>query len=253
MSRRNYLLNEETPEVDFDPQSRRLLRGEIWGAALVSAGAAAYGANEQRGAARDAARGMDAAAQVEMEMYQQQRRDQMPWLQAGQRNLATLEDLNQGDFSSFTESPDYAFARDQGIKGLDRSAASRGTQYSGGQLAALADFSGGLASQNYGAYYNRIAGLAGVGQTAANQLGAAGQNYANAAGNLAVGRGNVAADARLATASTYGRLGEQLGGAFGRWYQNRAPSSNGGTGAGMGGFQPTSFNPWAVQDPAMRA
>lgn len=198
---------------------------EIWGAALA-VGGAVYGADQQRGAARDAARGVDRASQVEWDIYQQQRRDQMPWLQAGQNALTQLQDLNSGDFSSFTESPDYAFARDQGIKGLDRSAASRGTQYSGGQLAALADFSGGLASQNYGAYYNRIAGLAGVGQTAANQLGGAAQNYGNAAGNLAVARGDIGADARLATASTYGQLGEQLGRSFGRWYQNRPPSGS---------------------------
>lgn len=234
MSRRKLILRHNEHRDESNPLAGKLwCGGEVWGAALA-VGGAAYGANQQAGAARDAQRGVDQAAALQHQQYEQTRQDQMPWLLAGERGINQLQDLNRGDFSSFTESPDYAFARDQGIKGLDRSAASRGTQYSGGQLAALADYSGGVASQNYGDYYNRIASLAGVGQTAANQLGAAGQSYAANAGNLAMQRGNIGADARLATASTYGQLGQQLGGAFGRWYQNQ----------GSGSVNPVSNDQW---------
>lgn len=224
MSRRKYLFSRDERRIEATPIDRLKLLGEVWGAALVTAGTAAYGANQQRDAARDAQAGVDAASAIQQQQYEQTRQDQMPWLQAGQRNLNTLMNLNEGDYSSFTESPDYQFARDQGIKGLDRSAASRGTQYSGGQLAAHADFSGGLARQNYGQYYNRIASLAGVGQTAAQNLGQAGQGYANNASNLAMERGNIGADARLATASTYGQAAGQIGNAFGRWYQGQNAS-----------------------------
>lgn len=154
-------------------------------------------------------------------MYQQTARYLEPYRLEGERALGTLGALSRGDYSSFTESPDYQFTRDQGIKGLDRSAAARGTQYSGGQLAALADYAGGVASQNYSDYYNRIAQLAGMGQNAAAGVGNAGMTYAGRVGeNILTGAG-ARADSRLAEASTYGQLGEQLAGAFGRWYGAR--------------------------------
>lgn len=210
---------------------------EIWGAALA-VGNAAYGAYEQGQAGKRVARDSAAATALQREMYERQRADMLPYLEEGQRSVGLLGRLNQGDFSSFTESPDYQFTRDQGIKGLDRSAASRGTQYSGGQLAALADYSGGVASQNYGDYYNRIADLAGMGQNAAGIVGGAGSNYANLAGANTMTAAGARADARLGQASTYSQLAEQLGGAFGKWYQGRQPSSHGGTGAG-GGSMPS--------------
>lgn len=228
-SRRDFMISRDESYRDCSPMLRKECHAEIWGAALVTAAGAAYGANQQREAGRDAARGGAAATALDREMYEQQRRDLMPYMQAGQGALTQLQDLNAGDFSSFTESPDYTFARDQGIKALDRSASSRGTQYSGGQLAALADFSGGLASQNYGDYYNRIAQLAGLGQSSAAGVGNAGMGFASRAGGYLTNAANARADSRIAQASTYGQLGEQLGGAFGRWYQGRQPSGGTGT------------------------
>lgn len=199
---------------------------EIWGAALL-AGGTAYAADQQGDAADAAARGGREAAQLSREQYEQQRRDQIPYMQAGTRALAQLDQLNAGDFSSFTESPDYVYTRDQAIKGLDRSAAARGTQYSGGQLAALADYSGGIANQAYGDYYNRIASLAGLGQNAAAGVGNAGMTMASQAGNAIQNAANARAEGQIAQASTYANLGNQLSGAFGRWYENRGGSGYG--------------------------
>ena len=57
--------------------------------------------------------------------------------------------------------------------------------------------------------------LAGVGQTAAGALGAAGQNYASNVGNLGVQQGYTAGNALLAGAqarqSAYGGIGQALG------------------------------------------
>lgn len=224
---------------------------EIWGAALITAGAGAYAADQQGDAADAAARGGREAAQLSREQYEQMRRDQIPYMQAGTRALAQLDQLNSGDYSSFTESPDYQFTRSEAIKGLDRSAAQRGTQYSGGQLAALADRAGGIANMAYGDYYNRIAGLAGLGQNAAAGVGNAGMAYAGQAGNAIIGAADARAQGQIAQASTYANLGNQLSGAFGRWYQNRTPSSSGGTGAGAGVYRTPGFNPWANENPAV--
>lgn len=196
---------------------------EIWAAAsaVVTAGSAAYGAHQQGKAGETAARGARDAAAMSQQQYEQMRRDLIPYMQAGTRNLATLEQLNAGDYSSFTMSPDYQITRAEGIKGLDRSAASRGTQYSGGQLAALADYSGSVANKAYGDYYNRIANLAGLGQSAAAGVGNAGMTFASQAGNAIQNAANARAATQIGQASTYGQMAEQLGGAFGKWYESR--------------------------------
>ena len=56
----------------------------------------------------------------------------------------------------------------QGLQALDRSAASKGTLQSGGQAKGAQEFGQGLASQQYGNYFNRLLSLAGIGQGAAS-------------------------------------------------------------------------------------
>lgn len=69
-------------------------------------------------------------------------------------------------FSTFQEDPGYQFAMDQGVSALDRSAAAKGSLMSGGQLKDLTTFGQGLANQQYGDWYNRLAGLADTGYSA---------------------------------------------------------------------------------------
>lgn len=212
---------------------------EVWGAALATAGAA-YGAHEQGKAGEAAARGSREAAALSQAQYEQSRRDQIPYMQAGQNALTQLQNLNRGDYSGFTESPDYQFARDQGIKGLDRSAASRGTQYSGGQLAALADYSGGLASQTYGDYYNRIANLAGLGQNAAAGVGNQGMAYAGQAGDAIMQGANANAFSQLAQGSTYLQGAGQIADLF---TQQRTPPNTTSAFDTPGGYSPRASQP----------
>jgi hypothetical protein len=107
------------------------------------------------------------------------RSDQMPWMQAGSSALGQMQALNSGDFSKFYQSPDYQFALDQGMKGLDRSAAARGRLYSGGYGQDLTNYAQGLATQNYGNYYGRLADMAGIGQSSAQNLAGYGAQKAN--------------------------------------------------------------------------
>lgn len=89
--------------------------------------------------------------------------------------------------------PSYKWRLEQGKQALDASAAARGTTGSGQNLKDITDYAQGAASTEYGAaydrfmnnqstLYNRLAGLAGVGQTTAGTLGAAAQNTASAIG-----------------------------------------------------------------------
>lgn len=56
---------------------------------------------------------------------------------------------------NFEEDPGYQFRRQQGMEGIQNSAASRGNLGSGATLKALAQFNSGLASQEYDKAYGR--------------------------------------------------------------------------------------------------
>src|SRR5205085_161308 len=94
--------------------------------------------------------------------------------------------LKPFSMADFQADPGAQFRQEQGEKGLARAAAAGGghSLTSGAYLKDAMRFNSGLASQEYGtAYdryrlnqndvYNRLAGIAGTGQTAANQSTAA--------------------------------------------------------------------------------
>lgn len=204
-----------------------------WGAvvgAVVTAGAG-YLRNKGNDRAANAAQGgYDAATAESGRQYDQSRTDMLPWLNAGQGALSQLQALNSGDFSSFEKSPDYQFRFDQGLQANDRSAAARGSLHSGGHSADLMAYGAGQASQGYGDYYNRLASLAGVGQTAASGLARLGEGYANQYGQNAINAGNMRGSSYLNNANNNSQVLAGLGGSLNNWYQNNSANNGGGTG-----------------------
>ena len=83
------------------------------------------------------------------------------------------------DFSQFFNSPDYKFAQQQGQAGLVNYQNAEGLGGSGAGLAAASTFNQGLATQQFGNYFNRLMGLSQLGATSAQ----AGVQGANAAAN----------------------------------------------------------------------
>lgn len=88
----------------------------------------------------------------------------------------------QQAFDAFRATPGYQFQLDEGNKAIERGAAARGLRLSGGTLKGLQQYGQGLADTTYGDYFNRLAGIAGTGQTATGMASSLGQNYANQAG-----------------------------------------------------------------------
>ena len=82
----------------------------------------------------------------------------------------------------FTESPGYQFRLNQGLNAVQKSAAARGLLGSGGTMKALNDYAQGQASSEFENYANRLAAMAGIGQTSTNQTGVLGANTANQIG-----------------------------------------------------------------------
>lgn len=83
-------------------------------------------------------------------------------------------------YGDFYASPDYAFRRDEGLRAITGNYAARGLLDSGVLGKGLINYGEAAASQEFGAWYNRIASLAGVGQTAVDNSTAAGQAAINA-------------------------------------------------------------------------
>jgi hypothetical protein len=140
------------------------------------------------------------------------------------------------------QTPGYQFTQDQGMHAVENSAAARGDLLSGNTLTDLTKFGQGLADttyqqtydralgqyqQNYNIYennqanqWNRLAALAGYGQTAVGQLGAAGQGASNNVSNILMG-----------TSSNIGRDIQNAGAATASGYVGGANAWNGALGS----------------------
>ena len=214
---------------------------EIWGAALVVAGTV-YEGEQQKGAARDASRAQRDAAnqsiQASEQNYQRTADNLNPFIGAGTTALSQMRALNSGDFSSFKQSPDYQFTLDQSLQGLDRDAAARGSLFSGGHSADVLKLAGGLASQNYGNFYDRLAGLAQGGQNAASNLGSVGTGNAAAIGGFLTNSGNAAANGYINNANVQSNTIGQLAGLAGNYFGNRLSPTASSYSLGGNGAQP---------------
>lgn len=153
-----------------------------------------------------------------------------------------------GDWSGFENSPDYKFALQEGTQALDRGAAARGSLYSGGADADRIALGQGLATQYAGNYYNKLAGLSGTGQSAANQLGAYGQNYANNVGGLLQNSANARSSAYANSANAWTNFGNQAVGAFSSYMGARNQQAAVPT-SGYGAFAPNQGVAVGEQNP----
>ena len=187
-----------------------------WMMALAVGGSALLGASASKSAAKTQAAAADRAAELQAEQFRQTREDQAPYRAAGYNALAELQrtagnvpgafKFGAGDYQA---DPGYAFRLSEGQKALDRQAYNR----------ALTGYNTGVASENQ--LYNRQAGLAGIGQTATNLVGQAGQNYATSAGNLMTGAGAAQAAGQVGMANAFtGGLGTYM-----NYSQNQAQNS----------------------------
>lgn len=211
----------------------------IGGSALIGAGASIISGNKaskaQQQAAALANTREEAQAAEARRQYDQSRTDLAPYRDAGYTALGQIASgtANGGEFNrnftmaDYQADPGYQFRLDQGNRGVEASAAARGGVLSGGTLKALSRYNQDSASQEYGAAYNRfnndtttrfnrLASVAGVGQTATNSGIAAGQNYL---GQTATTTNNMNANDAAATnarASSYVNTGNAVGQAAGQ-------------------------------------
>jgi hypothetical protein len=107
----------------------------------------------------------------------------VPWTN---NSLRSADDL-------MSEDPSYQFRLKQGEQGINRSAAAGSGLLSGATMKARARYNQDFASNEFQNSWNRLSSLAGIGQSATNAVGAAGQNYANNVSNNQLAAGNARA------------------------------------------------------------
>lgn len=126
-----------------------------------------------------------------------------------------------GGYNFATDDPSYQWRLDQGLQGVQKSAAARGNLLTGGTLKDLMSFGQGLASTEYQNAFNRKYGLAGLGLNAANIGANSGSSYGANSANLATGQGNANAASTIAqgknNASTIGDLFKVGADLYGKW------------------------------------
>ena len=151
-----------------------------------------------------------------------------------------LRDFTQDEIQM---DPGYQFGLNQGQQAIDRKIAAGGGRVSGAAIKAAGQYGTDYATQGYSTAYNRknqsrndrlnrLASLAGVGQTSAQQVGQAGQVMANNVSNTMQSQGDATAANRLNQGNIWSNTGNQLAALYGR--KNTPSYINPATGAGYG-------------------
>ena len=211
----------------------------------VTVGSSLIGASASRGAAASQERAAQQASDTQRAIFERQVELQEPFREAGLKGQnRLLEYLGLGgdvkapgygkyataEFTPamFQADPGYAFRLSEGMKALDRTAASRGGLLSGATLKGAQRYAQDLASQEYTNAFNRyqatrtgtlnpLQSLSGGAQTSANVLtGAAGTLGGQLGANI-IGAGNAQAAGQIGQANAIvGGLGQGI-----NFYQNQ--------------------------------
>lgn len=216
----------------------------VVGGAVISGMAAGEAADAQSDAARD-------ANATQLSMFNMSREDQEPWRAGGRKALEELlyglgfngggsrfeSQFKQSDFEADpVVQLGFKYGLDEGTKGLNRMAAARGGLQSGAQLKALTrfatDYTGTKANESYNRFhankdrsFNRLTSLAGVGQTAAQQIGNQAIQTGQALANNITGAGNARASGYVGTANA---VNGAVGTGVNMWQQNQLMNRLGG-------------------------
>lgn len=236
------------------------------GGALISSNAAGKAANTQAGAA-------EYAAQLQYKEFQQQQQQQAPWIAAGTKALSTLEKGSQpgGQFNKpftmqdFHQDPGYNFQKQQMTGSVNAAAAASGVKFSPTTMAALAQYTGGLANQDYQTAYgnymqkeqlalNEQQSLAGAGQSATNTIGQLGSQAMTNIGNDYMQAANARAAGTVGTANAINGGLSSAGNSFMNAYMMKSLFGTPGTTTPTTTVpnsvaQGTAFSDYATQQP----
>lgn len=137
---------------------------------------------------------------------------QVPQPQPGAGQTPAQPSQPAGQFDTFWQSPDYQFRMNESLRALTARNAALGIQDSGAAQRSALGLAGNLASSEYNNYANRLAALAGVGQTAAQNNANLGQNYAGAVQTINQNQANALGSSYVNRGNIWGNLVNNLNG-----------------------------------------
>lgn len=217
-----------------------LVAGAAVGSAAISANSASKATKAQTSAANQ-------ANDTQWAMYNQTRDDNKPFYDVGVSSLNKLAAMPDFTGANLQSEPGYQFGLTEGMKGMTNSAAARGGLLSGAALKAASQYNNDYASTKYNDAFNRdatnknrLATLAGIGQTASNVNTSSGLSTAANVGQNQLAAGNARASGYVANGNALtGGLSQGL-----NWYnQNSLLNGSNGSGVSQGATNQTdNFN-----------
>lgn len=220
------------------------------GAAVVGAGASIIGGKQSANAAKDAAKAQTKATKATIAQQERALERQIglqePFRQTGVNALAdytTASEYTPFGMPQFQADPGYAFRMSEGLKALERSAASRGILSSGQTLKDITRFGQDAASQEYQNAFQRylterqarlqpLEYRIGLGQAAASGQAANVGSTATNVGNLTTSLGNIRSAGIMGQSNAYNNMLSNISGlatdaasAYGQ-YQAAQPYQN---------------------------
>ena len=201
-----------------------------WGvaAAVGAVGGALISSNAAKSAANTQANASNTALAEQQREYDINQANQQPYLDAGKAALSQYQTaLNTPTTAAdvMANDPGYQFGLDQGQTALDRKIAAMGGRVSGAALKATDQYATNYATTGYNSAYqrsqdrlNRLAALAGLGQTATSASAASGNASTNAITALQTSQGDASAASSLAQGNIWGNAGNQLAAIAQRYY-----------------------------------
>jgi hypothetical protein len=181
---------------------------------------------EHRGSQTVDSAGLDAAVQAELARQEQAQAAQAQAAQGAEAAATSdpaygslMHDFSMADFEA---DPGFQFRQEQGEQGLTRAAAAAGGLGSGKYLKDAMRFNQGLATDEFGRAYdrfnlnrdsrfNKLATMAGIGQTATNQTSAAAGAFGSQIGSNILAGGAARAAGQVGAANAInGGIGQGI-------------------------------------------
>lgn len=140
--------------------------------------------------------GMEYAADIQKEMYDIGREDQMPWLEAGGRALTKLEEMmgKSPTFEDYQQSDYSKFIQQQGLDALEAKSRAGGYYNTGATSKDMMQYAQDISGKDYqqflGNYYqslNPYMQMSGLGQQQAQILGQQGMQTGSQLGQYGIG------------------------------------------------------------------
>lgn len=194
------------------------------GAAVVGAGASIIGGKQSSDAAKDAAKQQRKATQATIKAQEKALERQIglqePFRQTGVNALAdygTASQYTPFGMEQFEADPGYSFRMSEGLKALERSAASRGILQSGQTLKDITRFGQDAASQEYQNAFQRyllerqqklqpLEYRIGLGQAAASGQAANVGSTATNVGGLMTSLGDIRSAGTIGQSNAYNNM-----------------------------------------------